>query len=81
MLPSAWLVDEISPVPRKSDLKSAANYRGITLIPIAVKAYNKFLLNMIVPMLDPLLHKNQNGFRRGCSTTAQAFSIVEYWKK
>lgn len=33
----------------KGDLTSAANYRDITLMPIAAKVYNKLLLNMIIP--------------------------------
>ena len=44
-------------------------------MPIAAKVYNKLLLNRIVPALDPLLRKNQNGFRRGRSTIAQILSI------
>ena len=65
----------IIPVPKKGDSTSAANYQGIALIPIAAKLYNKLLLNRIVPVLDPLLRKNQNGFRRGRSTLAQILSI------
>ena len=73
--PSSWLKGGIVPVPKKGDLTSAANYRGISLMPIAAKVYNKLLLNRIVPALDPLLRKNQNGFRRGRSTIAQILSI------
>ncbi|KAI8498644.1 hypothetical protein Bbelb_238460 [Branchiostoma belcheri] len=73
--PSAWLKGGIIPVPKKGDLTCAANYRGITLIPIAAKIYNKLLLNRIVPAVDPLLRRNQNGFRRGRSTISQILSI------
>ena len=47
------------------------NYRGISLIPIAAKIFNKLLLNRIVPHIDPLLRNNQNGFRSGRSTLSQ----------
>ena len=73
--PSSWLKGNIIPVPKKGDLTSASNYRGITLTPIAAKIFNKLLLNRIVPALDPLLRKNQNGFRRGRSTIAQILAI------
>jgi len=73
--PSAWLTGGIIPVPKKGDLTSASNYRGITLMPIAAKIYNKMILNRIVPILDPLLRKNQNGFRKGRSTLSQILSI------
>ena len=73
--PTSWLKGGIIPAPKKGDLTSAANYRGITLIPIAAKIFNKLILNRIVPALDHLLCKNQNGFRRGRSTIAQILSI------
>ena len=31
---------------------------------IADKIYNKIILNRLVPSIEPLLRKNQNGFRR-----------------
>ena len=73
--PSSWLKGGIVPVPKKGDLTIPTNYRGITLLPIAAKIYNKLLLNRIVPEVDPLLRKNQNGFRRGRSTLSQILSI------
>ena len=45
--------------------------RGILLMPIAAKIYNKFLLNRLIPFVGPILCKNQNGFRRGRSTLSQ----------
>lgn len=73
--PSAWLTGGIIPVPKKGDLTLASNYRGITLMPIAAKIYNKMILRRIVPVLDPLLRKNQNGFRKGRSTLSQILAI------
>lgn len=73
--PPSWLTGGIIPVPKKGDLTSASNYRGITLLPIAAKIYNKLILNRIVPILDPLLRKNQNGFRKGRGTLSQILSI------
>lgn len=73
--PTSWLKGGIIPVPKKGDLTSAGNYRGITLTPIAAKIFNKLLLNRIVPAIDPLLRRNQNGFRRGRSTISQILAI------
>jgi len=44
-----WLNSNIIPVPKKGDLSLAANYRGISLLPIAAKIYNRLLLNCIRP--------------------------------
>ena len=54
---------------------TAENYRGITLTSIAAKIYNSMLLNRIRPHIDPVLRKNQNGFRTNRSTTGQILTI------
>ena len=56
-------------------LRLAKNYRGITLSSIATKIYNALLRNRIVPKIDKILRKNQNGFRRNRSTTWQMLTI------
>ena len=73
--PSAWLTSGIVPLPKKGDLTCPSNYRGISLTSLAAKIYNKMLLNRLVPSLDPILRKNQNGFRRGRTTIAQILSL------
>ena len=65
----------ILPFPKKVDLGLAKNYRGITLTSIAAKIYNALLRNRIVPQIDKILRKNQNGFRRNRSTTSQILTI------
>ena len=63
------------PVPKKGDLTLVTNYRGISLLPIAAKIYNKLLLNRLLPKVDPLLRNNQNGFRAGRSTLSQILAL------
>ena len=73
--PSSWRTSQIIPVPKKGDLTLVTNYRGISLLPIAAKIYNKLILNRIVPKVEPLLRKNQNGFRAGRSTLSQILAL------
>lgn len=73
--PHSWLSSTIIPVPKKGDLSLATNYRGISLLPIAAKIYNKLILNRIRPFLDPILRMNQNGFRKGRSTLSQILTL------
>ena len=73
--PSAWTKSGIVPIPEKGDLTLPLNYRGISLIPIAAKIFNKLLLNRLVPAVDPLLRNNQNGFRGGRSTISQILAL------
>ena len=70
-----WRMGCIIPFPKKGNLSSTKNYRGITLTCISAKIYNLMLLNRIRPVLDPLLRKNQNGFRQNRSTTGQILTI------
>ena len=73
--PKIWRKSIIVPIPKKGDLTIPTNYRGISLLPIATKIYNKMLLNRILPCIDPILRKNQNGFRPGRSTLSQIFVL------
>ena len=52
-----------------------SNYRGITLTAISAKIYNTLLLNRIQPVLEQILRKNQNGFRKNRSTIGQLLTV------
>ena len=73
--PKAFSLSFIVPIPKKGDLSTPSNYRGITLSPIAAKIYNSMLLNRLIPYVDPILRNNQNGFRKGRSTSSQILTI------
>ena len=53
-----WMKGCILPFPKKSDLRLAKNYRGITLTCIAAKIYNALLRNRTEPKIDNILRKN-----------------------
>lgn len=73
--PSIWRKSQIIPVPKKGDLSLPTNYRGISLLPIAAKIYNKLILYRLLPKIEPLLRNNQNGFRAGRSTISQVLTL------
>ena len=70
-----WRQDCILPFPKKGDLGVASNYHEITLTSIAAKVYNSMLLNRIRPHIDPILRRNQNGFRQNRSTSGQILTV------
>ena len=70
-----WTEGCLLPFPKKGDLGLTKNYRGITLTAIAAKIYNLMLLNRLRPKIDPLLRRNQNGFRTNRSTSGQILTI------
>jgi len=66
--PKQWTTNLIVPVPKKGNLQLMTNYRGISLMSIVAKVYNKVILNRLQPVVDKILRPNQAGFRlgRGC---------------
>lgn len=50
-------------------------YRYIALMPHLTKLYNIVLRERIVPVIDPLLRRNQNGFRAKRSTLQQIITL------
>ena len=69
--PSQWTTSIIVSLPKKGNLSLMTNYRGISLLSITAKVYNKILLNRIRDHVDPILRSNQAGFRSGRSCAQQ----------
>ena len=69
--PSQCTTSLIIPLPKKGNLQLMTNYRGISLMSIAAKVYNRILLNRIREPIDKLLRKSQAGFRTGRSCVQQ----------
>ena len=61
--PDQLITSVVVPLPKKGDLSLVTNY--ITLTSITVKVYNRILLSRIRDHVDPILRKNQAGFRPG----------------
>ena len=73
--PDMWSYMNIIPVPKSGDLSNTNNYRGISLICIIAKMYNRLILNRIRSVIDPKLRYNQNGFRPKRTTVAQVLAL------
>ena len=74
-IPEKWKTLIIVPVPKSGDLSKTDNYRGISLISLVMKMYNRLLLNRLRPVIDPLLRINQNGFRQKRTTVGQILAL------
>ena len=70
-IPDMWQKGAVLSFPKKGDLGSTSNYRGITLMAVGAKVYNRIPLDRLRPHIDPKLRNNQNGFRKGRSTVVQ----------
>jgi hypothetical protein len=65
-------------VPKKGDLSQCRNWRGVTLLPVISKIFNKILLERIKNSLEMGLQKEQAGFRhnRSCIDQINTFKVI-----
>ena len=68
--PQQWRQNIIIPIPKKTS-KSMKDFRGISLMSVAAKLYNRMILNRIYTPIDNILRPNQAGFRRGRNCAEQ----------
>lgn len=76
-VPTRWKTLINVPVPKKGDLTIPKNYRGISLIDLLAKGYNRMLLTRLRSALDRYLLQCQEGFRPGRSTTHHIVLVRE----
>ena len=63
-IPGDWKRGILIKLPKKGDLGNCNNYRGITLLSIPGKVFNRIILNKLKDIVDPKLRDNQAGFRK-----------------
>ena len=73
--PSELLITAILPIPKGNSLFTPSNSRGISILPVVTKLFNRILLNRIRIHVEPLLRYNQNGFRPGRGTREHILSL------
>lgn len=74
-VPENWKEAVIIKLPKKGDLTSCNNYRGIMLLSVPGKVLNRILLERIKTAVDPLLRDQQAGFRTNRSCTDQIATL------
>lgn len=74
-IPSDWKESHIVKIPKKGDLSNCNNYRGISLLSIPGKVFNRVILERIRDATDPQLRDQQAGFRRNRSCSDQIATL------
>ena len=74
-IPTEWKEGHLIKLPKKGDLSSCSNYRGITLLSIPSKVFNRVLLNRMRDAIDTHLRDQQAGFRKDRSCTDQIATL------
>ncbi len=74
-IPADWREGHLMKLPKKGDLSNCNNYRGITLLSVPGKVFNRVILNRMKNVLDPELRDEQAGFRPNRSCTDQIATL------
>jgi hypothetical protein len=63
-VPAEWLKGNICKLPKKGNLSLCNNWRGVTLLNVAAKAFTRFIFKRIQDPIEEILRENQAGFRK-----------------
>ena len=74
-VPTEWKENYLIKLPKSGDPSSCSSSRGITLLSIPGKVFNRVLLNRIKDAIDRQLHEQQAGFRKDRSCTNQIATL------
>lgn len=74
-IPADWKEGYLIKIPKKGDLSNCANYRGITLLSVPGKIFNRVILDRMKDAVDHRLRDEQTGFRKERSSTDQITTL------
>lgn len=68
--PSNWKTSNITPIFKNGDRSKVENYRGISMLSVIPKLFEKLVTEQIVEFLVGKINEHQHGFHQGRSTTS-----------
>ena len=74
-VPAEWKEGYLIKLPKKGNLSSCSNYRGITLLSIPGKVFSRILLDKMKDAVDTKLRDQQAGFRKDRSCIDQVATL------
>jgi len=79
--PSAWKIAKVVPLYKKGDRKDKANYRPVSLLPVASKVLESVVGKQLSRYFESrgLFPKGQHGFRANRSTESALLSMHDDW--
>ena len=74
-IPAEWKEGYLIKIPKKGDLSSYDNFRGITLLSVPGKVLNRIILERMKGEVDKTLREEQACFRQDRSCTGQIATL------
>ena len=80
-VPADWRNAEIVPIPKKGDLRSCDNWRGISLLDVVGKVLARIVQDRLASLADQVLPESQCGFRKGRGCVDMIFAARQMIEK
>ncbi|XP_072022667.1 uncharacterized protein [Amphiura filiformis] len=79
VVPTDWLLSNITPIFKKGDRTQTGNYRSVNLTSVCSKIFEHILKSNVMQHLDTynILCENQHGFRRNHSCETQLINTIQ----
>ncbi|TWW77644.1 hypothetical protein D4764_12G0010340 [Takifugu flavidus] len=74
-VPLDWQTGVVVPLFKKGGRRVCSNYRGITLLSLPGKVYSGVLERRVRRIVEPQIQEEKCGFRPGCGTVDQLYSL------
>ncbi|KAK3520362.1 hypothetical protein QTP70_023831, partial [Hemibagrus guttatus] len=74
-VPLDWVTGVVVPLFKKGDRRVCSNYRRITLLSLPGKVYSRVLKRRVRLLVEPRIQEEQCGFRPGCGTLDQLYTL------
>ena len=80
-VPMEWVDAILIPVPKKGNLRSCDNWRGISLLEVMGKVVARIIQGRLQKLAERELPESQCGFRKGRGCTDMVFTIRQLTEK
>lgn len=77
-VPSDWNESYLSKIPKKGALSRSSDYRGISLLSVPGKVFNRVFPGKIRDAVDPQLKEQQAGFQKKQSLELNSSLYVNF---
>ena len=64
VVPNDWKIGDLIKIPKKGDIRSCDNYRGISLLSVPGKVLNRVVLERLWVAVDPNLRKKSSRIQK-----------------